>query len=52
MMPHRELCAQAAANIGLPLSLLDFERVLRVSASEANVASLTLTFGNLANLQK
>lgn len=52
MMPHRELCARAATNMGLPLSLLDFERVLKVSATEGNVASLTFTFGQLTNLQK
>jgi len=52
MMPHRELCAQAAGKMGLPMSLLDFEKVLKVAVSEGNLASLTFTTVQLATLQK
>lgn len=52
MMPYRELCAQAALNVGLPASVLDFERVLKSAANESNISSLTFTCMQLATLQK
>jgi hypothetical protein len=33
LMPYRELCVQAAVNIGLPGNVLDFEKMLKLASS-------------------
>jgi hypothetical protein len=52
LMPFRELCTQAVVNVGLPASVVDFEKVLKSAASEANLSTLTFTSMQLATLQK
>lgn len=51
LAPNRDFCAQAALNINLPTTLLDFDRVLRLSAID-NTSSLAFTCSQLKALYK